>query len=68
MKSLPTTPSLRIDEGDPLIPKNEPRGTKKIQGVRKPGGHLDPDFIGYLRDKQRENCVALGYPAPPDRT
>ena len=59
---------LRIDEGDPLIPENEPRGTKKIQGVRKPGGHLDQDFIGYLRDKQRENCAALGYPPPPDRT
>ena len=59
---------LRIDDGDPLIPENEPRGTGKIQGVRKPGGHLDEDFIGYLRDKQRENCVALGYPAPPDPT
>jgi TIR domain/SIR2-like domain len=56
---------LRIDEGEPLIPDNEPRGTKKIQGVRKPGGHLDEDFIGYLRDKQCENCAALGYPAPP---
>jgi hypothetical protein len=57
---------LRIDDGDPLIPENEPRGTGKIQGVRKPGGHLDADFIGYLRDKQRENCAALGYPPPPD--
>jgi hypothetical protein len=57
---------LRIDDGDPLIPENEPRGTGKIQGVRKPGGHLDEDFIGYLRDKQRENCAALGYPSPPD--
>jgi TIR domain len=47
---------LRIDEVDPLIPENEPRGTKKIQGVRKPGGHLDEDFIGYVRDKQRQNC------------
>jgi TIR domain/SIR2-like domain len=56
---------LRIDAGEPLIPDNEPRGTRKIQGVRKPGGHLDEDFIGYLRDKQRENCTALGYPAPP---
>jgi hypothetical protein len=59
---------LRIDNGDPLIPENEPRGTKKIQGVRKPSGHLDEDFIGYLRDKQRENCAALGYPAPSDPT
>jgi TIR domain len=57
---------LRIDGGDPLIPENEPRGTKKIQGVRKPGGHLDEDFIGYLRDKQRENCAALGFPPPPE--
>jgi hypothetical protein len=57
---------LRIDEGAPLIPENEPRGTGKIQGVRKLGGHLDEDFIGYLREKQRENCAALGYPPPPD--
>lgn len=57
---------LRVDEGEPLIPENEPRGTRKIQGVRKPGGHLDDDFIGYLRGKQRENCAALGYPAPPE--
>jgi TIR domain/SIR2-like domain len=57
---------LRIDGGDPLIPENEPRGTGKIQGVRKPGGHLDEDFICYLRDKQRENCAALGYPSPQD--
>src|SRR5271166_2664084 len=57
---------LRIDNGEPLIPDNEPRGTKKIQGVCKPGGHLDEDFIGYLRDKQRENCAAFGYPPPPD--
>jgi hypothetical protein len=57
---------LRIDDGTPLIPENEPRGTGKIQGVLKRGGHLDEDFIGYLRDKQRENCAALGYPPPPD--
>jgi hypothetical protein len=56
---------VRIDAGEPLIPDNEPRGTKKVQGVRKEGGHLDQDFIGYLREKQRENCAALGYPAPP---
>jgi TIR domain/SIR2-like domain len=57
---------LRIDDGDPLIPENEPRGTGKIQGVRKSGGHLDEDFIGYLREKQRENCAALGYSCPPE--
>ena len=55
---------LRVDDSDPLIPENEPRGTGKIQGVRKSGGHLDEDFIGYLRDKQRENCAALGYLSP----
>ena len=57
---------VRIDSGEPLVPENEPFGTGKIQGVRKPGGHLDEDFIGYLREKQRENCAALGYPAPLD--
>ncbi|MGZ5019811.1 MAG: toll/interleukin-1 receptor domain-containing protein [Chthoniobacterales bacterium] len=56
---------VRIDDGEPLIPDNEPRGSKKIQAVRKPGGHLDEDFIAYLREKQRENCAALGYPLPP---
>jgi hypothetical protein len=57
---------LRVDLGDPLIPSNEPRGTTKVQGVRKPGGHLDPEFIGYVRQKQRENCAALGHPPPPE--
>ncbi len=52
---------VRIDAGEPVIPDNEPRGTKKVQGVRKEGGHLDQDFIG---EKQRENCAALGYPPP----
>ena len=56
---------LRIDEGEPLIPDNEPHDTKEIQAVRKPGGHLDEEFINYLREKQRENCAALGYPLPP---
>jgi hypothetical protein len=56
---------MRIDDGEPLIPDNEPHGTKRIQGVSKPGGHLDENFIGYLREKQRENCQALRYPAPP---
>ena len=55
---------MRIDLGEPLIPPNEPRGTRQVQGVRKQGGHLDPEFIGYLRQKQRENCDALGYPSP----
>jgi TIR domain/SIR2-like domain len=59
---------LRIDDGDPLVPDNEPLGTKKIQGERKLGGHLDQNFIGDLREKQRENCEALGYPPPPNPT
>jgi hypothetical protein len=56
---------VRIDQGQPLIPENEPRGTGKIQAVVKEGGYLDEEFIGYLREKQRENCAALGYPLPP---
>jgi hypothetical protein len=56
---------LRIDDGEPLIPDNEPRGTKTIQGVRYPGGHFDADFIGQLRDLQREYCKAHGFPLPP---
>jgi hypothetical protein len=32
--------------------------------VRKPGGHLDAEFIGYLRQKQLENSVALGFVQP----
>ena len=56
---------VRIDQGEPLIPENEPRGTGKIQAVLKEGGYLDEEFIGYLREKQRENCAALGYPLPP---
>ena len=55
---------MRIDDGEPLIPENEPRGTKTIQGVRKSGGHLDPDFIGQLRDLQRQYCQAHGFPLP----
>jgi hypothetical protein len=55
---------MRIDDGDPLIPPNEPRGTSQLHAVRKPGGHLDVEFIGYVRQKQRENCISLGYPPP----
>jgi hypothetical protein len=55
---------MRIDDGEPLIPENEPRGTKTIQGVRKSGGHLDPDFIGQVRDLQRQYCQAHGFPLP----
>ncbi len=56
---------VRIDDGQPMIPPNEPRGTKTIQGVQKPGGHLDEDFIGYLREKQRDYCAARDLPLPP---
>ena len=45
---------VRIDVGDPLIPDNEPRGIKRIQAVRKPGGHFDEAFIAYLRELQEE--------------
>ncbi len=55
---------MRIDDGTPLIPENEPRGTKTIQGVSKPGGSLDADFIGQLRDLQRQYCEAHGFPLP----
>jgi TIR domain/SIR2-like domain len=55
---------MRIDDGEPLIPDNEPRGTKKIQGERHPGGHLDPDFVGQLRELQRKYCQAHGLPLP----
>lgn len=53
---------LRIDDGEPLIPDNEPRGVKKMQAERKPGGHLDPDFIGQLRDLQNECRRRRGLP------
>jgi len=58
---------LRIDEGEPLIPPNEPRGTKKIQGIRKPAGHLDDDLIEYLRQLQLDYCKRcnLGFAPPP---
>jgi len=56
---------MRIDDLEPLIPDNEPRGVKKIQGVRRPGGHLDADFVGHLRDLQRQYCQAHGLPMPP---
>jgi hypothetical protein len=55
---------MRVDAGEPLIPENEPAGTRSLQAVRQPGGHLDSTFITYLRQKQRENCAALGFPLP----
>ena len=51
---------LRIDEGEPLVPANEPRGTKKTQAVRKSGGHLDDGFIEYLRQLQLEYIKRCG--------
>ena len=59
---------LRIDEGEPLIPANEPRSIKKIQAVRKTGGHLDDDFIEYLRQLQLDYIMRCGLtftPPPP---
>jgi hypothetical protein len=59
---------LRIDEGEPLVPANEARGIKKIQSVRKSGGHLDDDFIEYLRQLQLKyikRCGLTFTPPPP---
>jgi hypothetical protein len=59
---------LRIDEGEPLIPPSEPRRSKKIQAIRKPGGHLDKNFIEYLRKLQLDYCKSRGFsfnPPPP---
>ncbi len=58
--------ALRIDDGEPLVPPNEPFGTETIQARRQLGGHLEPDFIAFLREKQREYCTAKGLPLPPD--
>ncbi len=62
---------LRIDEGEPHIPPNEPRSTRRIQAIRKPGGHLDDDFIEYLRQLQLEYIKRNGLtftPPPPPAT
>jgi hypothetical protein len=59
---------LRIDEGKPLVPANEPRGIKNIQAVRKSGGHLEDNFIEYLRQLQLEyikRCGITFTPPPP---
>jgi hypothetical protein len=59
---------VRIDEGEPLIPASEPRRSKKIQAIRKPGGHLDDVFIEYLRQLQLDYCKSRGLtftPPPP---
>ncbi len=57
---------VRIDVGDPLIPDNEPRGIKRIQAVRKPGGHFDEAFIAYLRELQEEYIKRHCPPHAPD--
>jgi hypothetical protein len=57
---------VRIDAGEPLIPENEPSGTHNLQAHSTTGGQFDKSFIGQLRDQQRKNCAALGYPMPPD--
>jgi TIR domain/SIR2-like domain len=59
---------MRIDEGEPLIPGSEPRRSKKLQAIRRPGGHLDDDFIEYLRKLQLDYCKSRGLtftPPPP---
>jgi TIR domain len=59
---------VRIDEGEPLIPASEPRRSKKIQAIRKPGGHLDDASIEYLRQLQLDYCKSRGLtftPPPP---
>lgn len=56
---------MRIDEGEPLIPSSEPRRSKKLQAERKPGGHLDNDFIEYLRQLQLDYCKSRGFPFNP---
>ena len=59
---------MRIDEGEPLFPASEPRSSKKIQAVRKVGGHLDDAFIEYLRQLQLDYIKSRGLtftPPPP---
>jgi hypothetical protein len=59
---------IRIDEGEPLIPASEPRRSKKIHGIRNPGGHLDDGLIEYLRQLQLDYCKSRGLtftPPPP---
>jgi hypothetical protein len=59
---------LRIDEGQPLVPANEPRGVKRIHADRKPGGYLSDDFIEYLRQLQLKYIKGCGLtftPPPP---
>jgi hypothetical protein len=58
---------VRIDEGEPLIPACEPRRSKRIQAVRKPGGYLDDEFIEHLRRLQFDYCKSRGltFTLPP---
>jgi hypothetical protein len=58
---------MRIDENEPLIPASEPRRSKRLQAVRKPGGHLDDDFIEHLRQLQLDYCQSrrLIFTPPP---
>jgi len=59
---------MRIDEGEPLLPASEPRISKKILAVRKPGGHLDDAFIEHLRQLQLDYVKSRGLtftPPPP---
>ena len=55
---------IRIDNGDPLIPDNEPHSIKKIWPKRCQDGDLGSDLIGQLRDLQRQYCKAHDLPPP----
>ena len=56
---------LRIDEGEPLIPANEPRGIKKIQAIRKSGGHLDDDSSNICANCSSNTSSAAASPSLP---
>ena len=51
---------VSFEDGEPLVPANEPRGIKKTQAVRKSGGYLDDGFIEYLRQLQLEYIKRCG--------
>lgn len=54
---------VRIDDGEPLIPENEPAGTQRLYGVRCLGGRLDDGVIERLRELRRAYCIRNGLPA-----
>lgn len=48
---------VRIDDGEPLVPENEPVGKQQLYGVRCLGGKLDDKFIERLRELCRPYCM-----------